>query len=302
MNQEVTVIGAGRMASALATALHKRGFNTTVWNRTSSKTEPLSRLGLRVASSLLEAIGNAEIVIVNINNYESTHQLLRPPAIESALRGKVLVQLSSGTPDEAREMESWARPRGIDYLDGAILSYPADIGKPQTTVLYSGPEELFHRVRPVLLAFGDNAVFAGKEIGQASATDIAALSFATGTMLGFLHGCIVYQAEHLPVDGYLQLVKNLMLPMEAALADLCQKIQSKDYANTQATLETWTVAPRELIGWCEKHHVNHSFADPQLRLIERAIKAGKGQMDFAYLYEVLKQGAEADRQEPKADS
>jgi hypothetical protein len=39
---------------------------------------------------------------------------VRQPAIESALRGKVLVQLSSGTPDEAREMESWARPRGIE--------------------------------------------------------------------------------------------------------------------------------------------------------------------------------------------
>jgi len=34
MNQKVTVIGAGRMGSALAAALYKRGFDTTVWNRT----------------------------------------------------------------------------------------------------------------------------------------------------------------------------------------------------------------------------------------------------------------------------
>jgi len=95
MNQKVTVIGAGRMGSALAAALHKRGLDTTVWNRTSSKTESLSRLGLRVAPSVLEAVGNAEIVIVNLNNYESSKQLVRKPAIESALRGKVLVQLSS---------------------------------------------------------------------------------------------------------------------------------------------------------------------------------------------------------------
>ena len=107
---------------------------------------------------------------------------MRQPAIESALRGKVLVQLSSGTPDEAREMESWTRPRGIDYLDGAIMSYPVDIGRPEGTVLYSGPDELFNRLKLVLLAFGDNAMFVGKEIGQASATDLAGLSFAMGTM------------------------------------------------------------------------------------------------------------------------
>jgi 3-hydroxyisobutyrate dehydrogenase-like beta-hydroxyacid dehydrogenase len=69
MNQKVIVIGAGRMGSALAAALYKRGFDTTVWNRTSAKTESLSRFGLRVAPRVLEAVGNAEIVIVNINNY-----------------------------------------------------------------------------------------------------------------------------------------------------------------------------------------------------------------------------------------
>jgi len=185
--------------------------------------------GIFVPARSTRRTKRAEIVIININSYESTNQLVRQPAIGSALRGKVLVQLSSGTPDEAREMESWARPRGIDYLDGAIMNYPVDIGKPQGTVLYSDPEELFNRVKPVLLAFGDNAMFVGKEIGQASATDVAGLSFVMGAMLGFLHGYIVYEAENLPVDGYLQVVKKFMPAIEAALADLCEKIQGKDY-------------------------------------------------------------------------
>jgi 3-hydroxyisobutyrate dehydrogenase-like beta-hydroxyacid dehydrogenase len=288
MNQKVAVIGTGHMGSALATALFKKGFATTVWNRTAAKTEPLSRLGIHVAQSVLEAVSQADVVIVNIKNYTTTKDLLCESGLESVLRGKVLVQLSSGTPDEAREMEAWARPHGIEYLDGAIVNYPVDIGKPHGTVLYSGSEELFKRVKPVLLAFGDKAMFVGKEIGHASATDVAGLTFATGTMVGFLLGYIVYEAENLPVGGYLQFVKSLMPAMEGALADLCDKIRVKDYANTQASLETWSVAPRELIGWCKEHGVDHSFADSQLQLIEKAVKAGKGQADFAYLYEVLK--------------
>ena len=288
MNQEVAVIGTGRMGSALATALFKKGLATTVWNRTAAKTEPLSQLGIQVAPGLLDAVDQADVVIVNVNSYTSTKDLLWKPAIESALRGKVLVQLSSGTPDEAREMEAWARPLGIEYLDGAIVNYPIDIGKPQGTVLYSGSEELFARVKPVLLAFGDNAMFVGKEIGHASASDVAILTFATATMVGFLQGSIVCEAERLPVAGFLQFVKNLMPTMEAALSDLCDRIRMKEYGNTQASLETWSVAPRELIGWCEKHGIDHSFADPQLSLIEKAIKSGRGQADFAYLYEVLK--------------
>ena len=113
MNYKVTVIGAGRMGSALATALFQKGFATTVWNRTVAKTEPLSRLGLSVARSIQESVREADIVVVSLSDYGSTRQLLRRPDIETALRGKIVVQLSSGTPKEAREMDSWARRCGI---------------------------------------------------------------------------------------------------------------------------------------------------------------------------------------------
>jgi 3-hydroxyisobutyrate dehydrogenase-like beta-hydroxyacid dehydrogenase len=138
MNQKVTVMGTGRMGSALAAALFNKGFATTVWNRTASKTESLARLGLRVEPSVLDAVAQADAVIVNVNNYNTTLQLLRHPEIESALRDKTIVQLTTATPDDAREMESWARPHGIEYLDGAIMGFPIDMGKPQGTVVYSG--------------------------------------------------------------------------------------------------------------------------------------------------------------------
>lgn len=293
MNQNVAVIGAGRMGSALAAALFNKGFATTVWNRTASKTEPLSRLGLRVAQSVLEAVKEADVVIVNISDYSSTLQLLQNPDIESALRGKILVQLSSGTPNEAREMESWARQRGIWYLDGAIMSAPMGIGTPQCTILCSGPEELFHRVEPVFMAFGDNTRLVGNEIGQASALDVAALAaFVMSAMFGFLQGYIVCEAEHVPVERYMQLIKSKMPALEMIVTRVYGKLQEKDYGGGQASLEAWSIGPKELIGWCRDHGVDHSMADAQLSLFDKAINAGKGQADVAYLYEVLRRGSD----------
>ena len=118
------VVGAGRMGSALATALFHKGFATTVWNRTGGKTEVLAKLGLHVAPSLEESVREADIVVVSLSDYSSTRQVLGQPGIETALRGKIVVQLSSGTPQDAREMDSWARRCGIEYLDGAILGSP----------------------------------------------------------------------------------------------------------------------------------------------------------------------------------
>ena len=150
MNDKVTVIGAGRMGYALATALFQKGFATTVWNRTGAKTEVLSKLGLSVAQSVEESVLEADIVVISLSDYSTTRQLLRHPDIETALRGKTVVQLSSGTPKEAREMDSWARGCGISYVDGSILGSPAWIGTPACTIFYSGPEEVFNRAKPVL--------------------------------------------------------------------------------------------------------------------------------------------------------
>jgi 3-hydroxyisobutyrate dehydrogenase-like beta-hydroxyacid dehydrogenase len=280
------------MGSALAVALLNKGFATTVWNRTAAKAEPLSRLGARVAKSMLEALDQTEMVVVNVNNYDSTFQLFRDAAVEAALRGKMLVQLSSGTPDEARGMQSWAGRHGIEYLDGAIMSYPAGIGKPEGTVLYSGSEELFKSAKPVLLAFGDNAMFVGDEIGHASALDVGLLMWAMSTMTGFLQGYVVCEAENVPLERYMQLVKGLMPVLDSLVADLYARVQAKEYGNTQAALETWAVGPGGIIGWCKRHGVDHSIADPLLLLIEKAVKAGKGQADFAYLYEVLKKSSD----------
>ena len=141
MNYKVTVLGAGRMGSALATVLFHKGFATTVWNRTAAKTEVLSRLGLSVAQSIEESVRHADIVVVSVSDYTSTQQLLRQPDIETALRGKILVQLSSGTPKDAREMDTWARRCGISYLDGAILGSPEWIGTPAISPEHFTPEK-----------------------------------------------------------------------------------------------------------------------------------------------------------------
>ena len=67
--------------------------------RTGAKTEALSRLSLSVAQSVEESIRQADIVVVNLSDYSSTRQFVRRPDLETALRGKIVVQLkASGTP------------------------------------------------------------------------------------------------------------------------------------------------------------------------------------------------------------
>ena len=287
MNYKVTVIGAGRMGSALATALFHQGFATTVWNRTSAKTEALARLGISVAQSIEESVREADVVVVSLKDYNSTRHLLGQPDIEAALGGKIVVQLSSGTPKEAREMESWASRHAIAYLDGAILGSPAWIGTPAATIFYSGPEEVFDRAKPVLMAFGEKTMFVGLEIGHASAFDVAVLTFGVSAMLGFLQGQVVWESENLPAGEFLETIKGMMPAMESIFTDMSRRISSKDYSGDQASLEAYSVVTRQLVSWCQDRGSDHTIPDAHLSLMERAIQAGKSQADFACLFEIL---------------
>ncbi len=291
MNDRVTVIGAGRMGSALATALFRKGFATTVWNRTGAKTEALSKLGLAVSHRLDESVRDSDIVIVSLTDYGSTRQLLQHSDIEAALRGKILVQLSSGTPKEARELGSWAHRCGISYLDGAILGSPSGIGTPACTIFFSGPSEIFGRAKPFLTAFGERTVFVGGEIGHASAFDVSILTFGVSAMIGFLQAQVVWDGENLPAGGFLETIKGMMPTMELVFTDMSRRISSKNYSGDQASLEAYSVVTKQLVSWCKDRGSDHTIPDAHVSLMERAMHAGKSQDDFACLFEILYRAA-----------
>jgi 3-hydroxyisobutyrate dehydrogenase-like beta-hydroxyacid dehydrogenase len=133
MRSRVSILGTGRMGSALARAFLKQGHETSVWNRTKSKCEPLAVVGAQVAPSVEDAVAAADIIVINVNEYVTSDALLGEDGVTKALHGKLLVQLTSGTPKQANETAEWAGQNGIQYLDGAIMATPNFIGEPECT-------------------------------------------------------------------------------------------------------------------------------------------------------------------------
>ena len=96
----------------------------------------------------------------------------------------MVVQLSTGTPQEARAFESWFTSLGADYLDGALLCYPEDIGTPGATIVYSGRRSVFDQCEALLTSLGEDIRFVGEKVGSAAALDLAGLSSLYGAYAG----------------------------------------------------------------------------------------------------------------------
>src|ERR1035438_10200359 len=62
-NVRVAVLGTGIMGSAMTRNLVSAGLRTTIWDRSSTATAPLSDAGALVAASPAEAVHDAQVVI-----------------------------------------------------------------------------------------------------------------------------------------------------------------------------------------------------------------------------------------------
>lgn len=167
------------MGQALAAALLKNGHPTTVWNRSPEKADNLVGMGAVRAETISEAVSANSVVIICLSTYEVMNELLAP--LDNALTGRVLINLTSGTPDDARKSEQWAKARGAEYLDGAIMAVPQMIGMTEALLFYGGSRELFQTYEPLLKVFGDNSVYLSEDPGVPLLYDLALLTILYGT-------------------------------------------------------------------------------------------------------------------------
>ncbi|UVC08295.1 NAD(P)-dependent oxidoreductase [Rhizobium sp. TH2] len=290
MKRSIAIVGTGRMGSALARALLQAGHRTTVWNRTIQKAEPLAALGATVALSLLEAVSTAEIIIVNISDYRATAAILHNHAIASAVRGKLIVELTSGTPQGARAAAKWCVEHGASYLDGAIMATPDFIGTDAGTILVSGPVQAFKANEGVFRALGGNVQHVGDEPGRANALDSALLALMWGALFGTLHAIAVCRAEEIELGDLAQQRTATAPVVEGLVADLVKRANAGRFASDDETLSSISAhygSFQHLLELMEARDIDRAVVQGYDAIFQRAIAAGQLHEDFAALSQFL---------------
>lgn len=280
----VTVIGLGLMGSALARAFLDAGHPTTVWNRSSEKAEALTTRGATRAASVADAISASPLVVACVLDDGVLHELLDSAA--GAFDGRVLVNLTSGTPEQSRGRAAWAAARGIDYVDGKILAVPSMIGRPEAFLLYSGSSAAFAAHEATLARLGQ-PMYLGEDAGMASLHDIALLSLMYATITGFLHAAAVMRAEGIDVEAFMPYVTGMLANMPEFLADIDVDVTAGMDGGTEATLDMQVVYLDHIIDVSRRRDVDPTLPIYVEGLIKRAIAAGHGSDSFGRLLPMM---------------
>lgn len=287
-SKNVTVIGLGNMGVTIASLLLDNGYKVSLWNRTASKAESLIKRGAIFKADVSDAISAGSTVIICVYDYSASKSILGSKDVTDVLNGKILVQLTTGSPAEARESEKWAHRFGADWLDGAIQVAPEQMGKADTTILFSGKKTAYATCDPLLKILAGNPIYLGEDAGSASAMDLATLSSLYGILLGFFHGARISETEGFSVEKYASIVADILPSFSQFLKHEATVIQSENFQTSQSPLSISVAATERLVQTAKEAGINTDFPVYASSVLKKAQKAGYENEELAAVIKTLR--------------
>lgn len=284
----VTVIGLGAMGATLARVLLKKGFQVTVWNRSIEKGKCLKEDGGIVANNVANAISASEVTILCLSDYKASISILDNKEVKQALSGRVLIELSTGSPQQARDNELWAQENNVAYLDGAIAASPLQIGNPEATIFTSGSLKAYKQSEHILKCLAGNVPYLGEQVSAASSTDLAFLSYLFGSYLGFFHAARILESDGLRIDDFGSMIANVSQVVGEVLKYESNIIQTETYDNPQSSINMSMTTVELFIVQAREAKINSEFPMFAHSLFKRALDAGYGNEELAALIKVLR--------------
>ena len=156
-------IGAGRMGSAMASRLARAGEDVTVWNRTRAKAEALTEVGCAVADTIADLRGH-DVVFTMVSTPDDLEQVLVGEggllADPDRVPG-VVVDCSTVSIESSAAMRAACKDRGVDFLAAPVSGNGRVVLAGGLSLVVSGPEETYERVRHLLDHLGKGSTYVG---------------------------------------------------------------------------------------------------------------------------------------------
>ncbi|MCC3765230.1 NAD(P)-binding domain-containing protein [Glycomyces sp. TRM65418] len=195
----VTVIGLGPMGRSMVKAFLDAGVEVTVWNRTAAKADAMVELGAKRAATVAEALDANEVTVVSLTHYQAMYDVLGQAT--DHLKGKVIANLSSDSPENTRKGAEWALGHGARYLVGGFMSQGDDIAHPDSYLYFSGPQDLFDAHKDLLRPLSRQE-YLGEDYGLAQVFYQAELALFHAFLIGWEQALAIVDRSGADIDRF----------------------------------------------------------------------------------------------------
>jgi 3-hydroxyisobutyrate dehydrogenase-like beta-hydroxyacid dehydrogenase len=185
-------VGLGVMGGEMVNRLLGKGHTVTGYNRTNTKAEWLVKKGMKWADSPRAVSAAADITFSMVTNSAALEAIVEGPdgMLSSLTAGKILVDMSTVSPEVSQSVAAKVRQKGSDMLDAPVSGSVITLQQGKLSVMVGGRAETFERVKSVLYDLGPKVTHVGDN-GLALVMKIATNLSLAVQMLAFSEGVLL---------------------------------------------------------------------------------------------------------------
>ncbi|MEL6846972.1 MAG: NAD(P)-dependent oxidoreductase [Bacteroidota bacterium] len=284
--QKVAFLGLGIMGSRMAHNLLKLEVELTVWNRSDGPVQEFSDTKARMASTVAEAVAEAEVVISMLAHPQAVEAVMcgEKGGLAAMKQGAIWMDCSTVDPAFTRASFEQARSAGLRFVGAPVAGTLPQAAAAQLVFFAGGGEAEIAQVRPLMEAMGSKVMHLGPE-DQGSAFKMLVNAMLAQNMVIFSEAVLL--GEKLGLD------KNFLLDTLPKLKVAAPFTQFKAEMMREGTYEVQF--PLELM-----HKDLHlaslaAYEQGQALILANATKeifaqakqAGLGRLDFAAVHAFL---------------
>jgi 2-hydroxy-3-oxopropionate reductase len=148
----VGLIGLGQMGGAIGRTLLRGGWHVVAWNHTPRALEEAAEHGADIASDPADVARKARVIVTSLPDAAAVRSIAfgERGLVAGASAGSLLVDTSTISPEEARELGVELSKHQVGFLDGPVSGGVGGAESGQLAIMLGGPVEYVEIARPVL--------------------------------------------------------------------------------------------------------------------------------------------------------
>tara|TARA_Y100001970_G_scaffold124859_1_gene154570 strand:- start:17560 stop:18447 length:888 start_codon:yes stop_codon:yes gene_type:complete len=209
-SKKVAFLGLGVMGYPMAGHLASSGYNITVYNRTSARSEKwINEFKGNKADSPAEASQGKDIVFCCVGADPDLRQVIYGDngALKGMNSGSIFVDHTTASAEIAKELSDEFQRHEISFLDAPVSGGQAGAENGALTIMVGGTENAFNEAHPVMDVFARNITYMGPA-GYGQLTKMVNQICIAGVLQGLSEGIAFAQNAGLDGEKVLEVISK----------------------------------------------------------------------------------------------
>jgi len=219
-------IGLGNMGTPMSQRHLSAGYPVTVYNRSKEKESALKSAGAAIAATPAELIKNTDIVFLMVSDDKAVRECFTAEngLLAANSSGKLIVNMSTVSPDISREFEVACHLQDNEYLDAPVSGSVRQAIDGQLVIMVGGSATAYEKATPVLQPLGKLFLHLG-DTGAGNTAKLAINLLLSIHAQGLAEATLFAQRHGIKTEDFMNIMNN------NALGNVFAKIKGEAIIN-----------------------------------------------------------------------